>query len=217
MAKGTIGHIVQIMGAVIDVAFPADELPEIYNALEVSLPSAASVEIEGDASQNGRKLVLEVQQHMGEEWVRCVAMDSTDGLTRGQEVIDTGAPISVPVGAKTLGRIMDVIGRPVDEMGPIEATERWPIHRPTPSFEQQSTSKEMLETGIKVIDLLTPYVRGGKIGASAVPASARQLSSWSSLITLPRRTAAIRYSAEWGRTREGNDLWSEMKESGVIQ
>ena len=117
MANGTIGHIVRIMGAVIDVAFPADELPEIYNALEVSLPSAASVEIEGDASQNGRKLVLEVQQHMGEEWVRCVAMDATGGVKRGLPVIDTGGPITVPVGPSTLGRIFNVLGTPVDKAG----------------------------------------------------------------------------------------------------
>ena len=150
------GKIVQVLGAVVDVEFPQSAgLPSIFDAL---LTTNTAID---DQPLN---LTLEVAQHLGDNVVRCIPMDSADGLVRGQEVVDTGAPISIPVGPKTLGRIIDVIGRPVDELGPVEAKERWPIHRPTPSFEDQATSKELFETGIKVIDLLCPYVKGGKIG-----------------------------------------------------
>ena len=149
MAKNTTGRITQVMGAVVDVHFDG-ELPAILNALEMNL--------------EGRRLVLEVAQHLGENTVRTIAMDTTDGLVRGQEVEDTGAPISVPVGPETLGRIINIIGEPIDERGPVNAKQTFPIHRPAPDFIDQSTETEQLVTGIKVIDLLTPYARGGKIG-----------------------------------------------------
>ena len=151
MAKNSIGRIAQVMGAVVDVKFEDEkDLPSILSALETKL---------GD-----KTLVLEVAQQLGKSIVRCIAMDSTDGLMRGQEVTDTGAPISVPVGPKTLGRIMNVLGQPVDERGPIEGVKLSPIHRDPPPFVDQATSTQMLTTGIKVIDLLEPYARGGKIG-----------------------------------------------------
>ncbi len=150
------GRIVQIMGPVVDVAFDeGNKLPDIKDALLITNPAI------DDKEDN---LVVEVGLHVGDNVVRCVAMDSTDGLVRGMPVKNTGQPISIPVGEKTLGRIMDVVGRPVDERGPIGEEERWPIHRPAPAFEDQSVSKEIFETGIKVIDLLAPYVKGGKIG-----------------------------------------------------
>ncbi|MGH6620951.1 MAG: F0F1 ATP synthase subunit beta, partial [Alphaproteobacteria bacterium] len=149
MAKNATGRVTQVMGAVVDVHFDG-ELPQILNALHLQ--------------NQGRKLVLEVAQHLGESTVRCIAMDTTDGLVRGREVEDTGAPISVPVGPETLGRIINIIGEPIDERGPVNAKKTYPIHRPAPSFVEQSTETEQLVTGIKVIDLLTPYARGGKIG-----------------------------------------------------
>ncbi|MCS6892230.1 MAG: F0F1 ATP synthase subunit beta, partial [Rhodovarius sp.] len=147
--KNNVGRITQVLGAVVDVQFPA-ELPAMLNALEVMV--------------EGRRLVLEVAQHLGERTVRCIAMDTTDGLVRGMEVIDTGAGITVPVGNGTLGRILNVIGEPIDERGPIKAEKFYPIHRPAPPFEEQATAAEILVTGIKVIDLLAPYLKGGKIG-----------------------------------------------------
>jgi len=158
MTKKNVGTITQVLGAVVDVRFDA-ELPSILSALTTE--------------NQGKSLVLEVAQHLGENAVRTIAMDSTDGLTRGQEVLDTGAPISVPVGPECLGRIINVIGEPIDERGPIGNTKTLPIHRSAPEFIEQSTETEILVTGIKVIDLLAPYAKGGKIGLSAVPASAR--------------------------------------------
>jgi F-type H+-transporting ATPase subunit beta len=162
-------------------------------------------------------LVMEVAQHLGDNMVRCIAMDASEGLVRGQDVIDTGAPISIPVGPKTLGRIMDVIGRPVDEMGSIDTDTRWPIHRPTPSFEDQATSKEVLETGIKVIDLLCPYVKGGKIGLFGGAGVGKTVVIMELINNIAKAHGG--YSVFGGvgeRTREGNDLWHEMKDSGVI-
>ena len=154
--NGRVGRIVQVMGPVVDVEFEEGAgLPEIYHALTLTNPAI-------DERQDN--LVVEVGLHVGDNIVRCVAMDSTDGLVRGTPVKDTGSPITIPVGEATLGRILDVIGRPVDEIGPVNAKERWAIHRPAPKFEDQATSKEIFETGIKVIDLLAPYVKGGKIG-----------------------------------------------------
>ena len=150
MAKGTRGRIVQVMGPVVDVEFPTEQLPEIYNGLEIPI--------------NGKKLVVEVQNHLGNDRVRTVAMDSTDGLQRGMEVIDTGAPITMPVGPNTLGRIFNVLGEPIDHLGPVEATDRYPIHRSAPPFEEQVTEPEFFETGIKVIDLVAPFTKGGKTG-----------------------------------------------------
>ena len=206
---GRKGKIAQVLGAVVDVEFPKEGgIPAIYDAV---LATNKAID---DRPNN---LTLEVAQHLGDSVVRCIAMDLTDGLVRGQEVVDTGAPISIPVGPKTLGRILDVIGRPVDEAGPIETDTRWPIHRPTPSFEEQSTSKEMLETGIKVIDLLAPYVKGGKIGLFGGAGVGKTVVIMELINNIAKAHGG--YSVFGGvgeRTREGNDLWHEMKDSGVL-
>jgi F-type H+-transporting ATPase subunit beta len=204
-----IGKISQVLGAVIDVEFPPGVVaPRIYDAL---VTTNAAINDEKD------NLVLEVAQHLGDNVVRCIAMDSAEGLTRGQDVRGTGAPISIPVGPKTLGRILDVIGRPIDEAGPIETETRWPIHRPTPSFEEQATSKEMLETGIKVVDLLAPYVKGGKIGLFGGAGVGKTVIIMELINNIAKAHGG--YSVFGGvgeRTSEGNDLWHEMKESGVL-
>ena len=148
MAKG---KVTQVIGTVVDVEFPPGELPMLFNAVEINT--------------GGGKIVLEVQEHMGNNWVRCLALSSTDGLGRGAEAVDTGAALSVPVGKNTLGRLFNVMGEPLDNLGPVQTTERWPIHRLPPSFEEQETTTQMLETGLKVIDLITPFTKGGKIGA----------------------------------------------------
>jgi F-type H+-transporting ATPase subunit beta len=206
---GRKGRIAQVLGAVIDVEFPKEAgIPSIYDAL---LTTNKNI----DDKENN--LTLEVAQHLGDNLVRCIAMDSSEGLVRGQEVVDTGAPISVPVGPKTLGRILDVIGRPVDERGSVDTDTRWPIHRPTPSFEDQSPKKEMLETGIKVIDLLAPYVKGGKIGLFGGAGVGKTVIIMELINNIAKAHGG--YSVFGGvgeRTREGNDLWEEMKESGVI-
>jgi len=206
---GRKGKIVQILGAVVDVEFPKEGgIPSIYDALVTSNPAI-------DDKENN--LTFEVAQHLGDNRLRCIAMDSTEGLVRGQEVIDTGAPISIPVGEKTLGRIIDVIGRPVDEMGPIETETRWPIHREAPSYEDQSTSKEIFETGIKVIDLLCPYLKGGKIGLFGGAGVGKTVVIMELINNLAKAHGG--YSCFGGvgeRTREGNDLWHEMKDSGVL-
>jgi F-type H+-transporting ATPase subunit beta len=206
---GREGEIIQVMGAVIDVSFPKEKgLPRIYDAL---VTTNATI----DTAPNN--LTLEVAQHLGDNMVRCIAMDSSDGLVRGQKVVDTGAPISIPVGPKTLGRIMDVIGRPVDEMGPIESEKRWAIHRDAPKFEDQATSKEILETGIKVIDLLAPYLKGGKIGLFGGAGVGKTVIIMELINNIAKAHGG--YSVFGGvgeRTREGNDLWHEMKDSGVI-
>ncbi len=203
------GKIAQVLGAVIDVEFAKEDgIPKIYDAL---LTSNKNID---DRENN---LVLEVAQHLGDGMVRCIAMDSAEGLVRGQEVVDTGAPISVPVGPKTLGRIMDVIGRPVDEAGSIDTETRWPIHRPAPSFEEQSTSKEILETGIKVIDLIAPFVKGGKIGLFGGAGVGKTVVIMELINNIAQGHGG--YSVFGGvgeRTREGNDLWHEMKDSGVL-
>ncbi|MCB0340221.1 MAG: F0F1 ATP synthase subunit beta, partial [Bdellovibrionales bacterium] len=206
---GRKGKLVQVLGAVIDVEFPKESgIPAIYDAL---LTTNKNID------DNPNNLTLEVAQHLGDSLVRCIAMDSTEGLVRGQEVLDTGAPISIPVGPNTLGRIMDVIGRPVDQRGPIETDTRRAIHRPTPSFEEQSTQKEILETGIKVVDLLTPYLKGGKIGLFGGAGVGKTVLIMELINNIAKAHGG--YSVFGGvgeRTREGNDLWEEMKESGVI-
>jgi len=206
---GRKGRISQVLGPVVDVEFSKEAgIPNIYDALVTTNPAIDDVE---------NNLVLEVAQHLGDNVVRCVAMDSSEGLVRGQEVIDTGAPISVPVGPKTLGRIIDVIGRPIDEAGPVDTDTRWPIHRPTPSFEEQTTSKEMLETGIKVIDLLAPYVKGGKIGLFGGAGVGKTVIIMELINNIAKAHGGYSVFAGVGeRTREGNDLWHEMKDSGVI-
>jgi len=197
------GKIIQVIGAVIDVQFE-DDLPEILTALEVD--------------NGGNKLILEVAQHLGENSVRTVAMDSTEGLKRGDQVKNTGAPISVPVGPETLGRIMNVIGQPIDQRGEIKTKEKWPIHRDAPKFTDQSTETEILETGIKVIDLLAPYSKGGKIGLFGGAGVGKTVIIMELINNIAKAHGGFSVFAGVGeRTREGNDLYHEMIESGVIK
>ena len=199
--KGAKGHVRQVMGAVVDVQF-AEHLPEILNALQTD--------------NQGNRLVLEVAQHLGENTVRTVAMDSTEGLVRGQEVIDTGEPIAVPVGDETLGRIMNVVGEAVDEAGPIKTAEKRPIHAPAPSYVDQSTEAEILITGIKVVDLLAPYAKGGKIGLFGGAGVGKTVLIMELINNVAKAHGGYSVFAGVGeRTREGNDLYHEMIESGV--
>ncbi|MGB2930869.1 MAG: F0F1 ATP synthase subunit beta [Methyloceanibacter sp.] len=199
--KGAKGHVRQVMGAVVDVQF-GENLPEILNALVTD--------------NHGSRLVLEVAQHLGENTVRTVAMDSTEGLVRGQEVVDTGEPIAVPVGEATLGRIMNVVGEAVDEAGPIETAERRPIHAPAPSYVDQSTEAEILVTGIKVVDLLAPYAKGGKIGLFGGAGVGKTVLIMELINNVAKAHGGYSVFAGVGeRTREGNDLYHEMIESGV--
>jgi F-type H+-transporting ATPase subunit beta len=195
------GKIVQIIGAVIDVQFPREAMPKVYDALFV----------------DDTKLTLEVQQQLGDGVVRTIAMGSSDGLTRGKAVSNTGAPISVPVGTKTLGRIMDVLGRAIDERGPIGEEERWPIHRKAPSYEDQSGSTELLETGIKVIDLLCPFAKGGKVGLFGGAGVGKTVNMMELINNIATEHSGLSVFAGVGeRTREGNDFYHEMQESGVV-
>ncbi len=197
------GNITQVIGAVVDVKFDG-ELPEILTALE--------------CDNGGNRLVLEVAQHLGESSVRTIAMDSTEGLKRGDEVKDTGAPIQVPVGPETLGRIVNVIGEPIDEKGQISTKENWPIHRQAPSFNDQSTETEILVTGIKVIDLLAPYAKGGKIGLFGGAGVGKTVIIMELINNIAKAHGGFSVFAGVGeRTREGNDLYHEMIESGVIK
>ncbi|HKA33483.1 MAG TPA: F0F1 ATP synthase subunit beta [Candidatus Binatia bacterium] len=208
MATNNTGKITQVLGAVVDVEFSDGALPAIYNALKVSNPAI---------SDQPWNLVLEVAQHLGENTVRCVAMDTTDGLVRGLDAMDTGTGIAVPVGPGTLGRILNVIGEPVDEQGPVKATKTYPIHRPTPEFVDQETKIQSLETGIKVVDLLAPYARGGKVGLFGGAGVGKTVILMELINNVAMKHGG--YSVFGGvgeRTREGNDLWLEMKESGVI-
>jgi F-type H+-transporting ATPase subunit beta len=199
--KGAKGHVRQVMGAVVDVQF-GDDLPEILNALETD--------------NQGNRLVLEVAQHLGENTVRTVAMDSTEGLVRGQEVVDTGEPIAVPVGDETLGRIMNVVGEAVDEAGPIKTAEKRPIHAPAPSYVDQSTEAEILVTGIKVVDLLAPYAKGGKIGLFGGAGVGKTVLIQELINNVAKAHGGFSVFAGVGeRTREGNDLYHEFIESGV--
>jgi F-type H+/Na+-transporting ATPase subunit beta len=202
------GRITQVIGPVVDVEFEADKLPEIYHALKVTNPAI------DDREWN---LVLEVAQHLGENTVRAIAMDGTDGLVRGQDVLDTGKQIVMPVGPKTLGRILNVVGEPVDEAGPVDAEKEWEIHRPTPSFVEQSTTVEAFETGIKVVDLLAPYARGGKIGLFGGAGVGKTVLIMELIHNIAKQHGGYSVFAGVGeRTREGNDLWHEMKDSGVL-
>ena len=203
MAKDNIGQITQITGAVIDVRFKSGELPNILNALELQ--------------HEGKRLVLEVAQHLGENMVRTIAMDSTDGLQRGQDVTDTGEPISVPVGPETLGRIMNVIGEPIDERGPVVTKAKAPIHNVAPAFSEQSTESEILQTGIKVVDLIAPYAKGGKIGLFGGAGVGKTVLIMELINNIAKGHGGYSVFAGVGeRTREGNDLYHEMIESGVI-
>ncbi|QGX97388.1 F0F1 ATP synthase subunit beta [Roseovarius faecimaris] len=197
------GKVTQVIGAVVDVQFD-DHLPEILNAL--------------NTDNNGKKLVLEVSQHLGENTVRCIAMDATEGLVRGQEVVDTDGPISVPVGDATLGRILNVVGEPVDEGAPIKAKETRAIHQPAPTFDEQATESEVLVTGIKVVDLLAPYAKGGKIGLFGGAGVGKTVLIMELINNIAKVHSGFSVFAGVGeRTREGNDLYHEMIESGVIK
>ncbi len=203
MAKNGIGKISQVIGAVVDVEFDG-ELPAIQNALEVN--------------NNGQRLVLEVAQHLGESAVRTIAMDATEGLVRGIDAVDTGAPITVPVGPETLGRIMNVIGEPVDEGKPVKSKKHYPIHRPAPDYVDQSTEAEILVTGIKVVDLLAPYAKGGKIGLFGGAGVGKTVLIMELINNVAKAHGGYSVFAGVGeRTREGNDLYHEMVESGVIK
>ena len=204
MAQGTKGKIVQVMGTVVDVEFPPEELPSLFNALELDLL--------------GEPLILEVEQHVGNNRVRCLAMAPTEGLARGIEVTDTGSAITVPVGKAALGRLFNVVGKPLDTLGEVDAEEYWPIHRAAPAFENQGSKTEMLETGVKVIDLIAPFTRGGKVGAYGGAGVGKTVI----IMELIRSIATVHsgYSVFAGvgeRSREGNDLWHEMQESGVLK
>jgi F-type H+-transporting ATPase subunit beta len=203
MASNIVGRVTQVLGAVVDVQFDG-ELPFIQNALHTEL--------------NGHTLVLEVAQELGERTVRTIAMDSTDGLVRGQEVVDTGGPITMPVGPVTLGRILNVIGEPVDERGPVDADKRYPIHRDAPAFDEQAAAAEILVTGIKVVDLLAPYLKGGKTGLFGGAGVGKTVIIQELINNIAKAHGGVSVFAGVGeRTREGNDLYHEMIDAGVIK
>jgi len=204
MAKGSKGKVIQVIGTVVDVEFAADELPEIYSAVELK--------------NEGEKLVLEVEQHVGNSWARCLALGATEGLARGTEVVDTGGPVSVPVGKASLGRLMNVLGDPIDGGEPIaDDVERWPIHRNPPSFDEQSGTTEVLETGIKVMDLITPFAKGGKIGAYGGAGVGKTVIITELIRNIAQEHSGVSVFAGAGeRSREGNDLWHEMIDYGVM-
>ena len=203
MSQNNIGKVVQIIGAVVDIRFEKDCLPKLLNAIEIQL--------------NGQKLVCEVAQHIGDDVVRCIAMSSTDGLVRGADAVDTGSPITVPVGRGTLGRIFNMLGEPVDNKPEPEYEERWAIHREAPSYEEQTASNEVLETGITVIDLICPYLKGGKIGLFGGAGVGKTVLIQELINNVANQHGGISVFTGVGeRTREGNDLYNEMTESGVI-
>jgi len=200
MAKGKVA---QVIGTVVDIEFPPDELPALFNAIEVTT--------------NGQKLILEAQEHVGNNWVRCLALSSTDGLQRGVEAVDTGAALTVPVGKATLGRLFNVMGEAIDELGAVKAKEHWPVHRKPPSLEEQETTTQMLETGLKVIDLISPFTRGGKVGAYGGAGVGKTVIIQELIRNIATEHGGNSVFTGIGeRSREGNDLWEEMKASGVI-
>jgi F-type H+-transporting ATPase subunit beta len=204
-----IGRVVQVIGPVVDVEFKGHALPEIYNAIRITS--------EGFDTPNPIDIIAEAEQHLGEDKVRCVSMHPTDGLARGMKAIDLEGPIQVPVGEETLGRVINVIGEPVDHLGPIKAKKKYPIHRPPPPLEDQSTKMEMFETGIKVIDLIQPFLKGGKIGLFGGAGVGKTVIIMELIHNVAQEHGGYSVFAGIGeRTREGNDLWLEMKESGVI-
>src|SRR3990172_7467111 len=205
-----VGQVVQVIGNVVDVEFSSGQLPAIFNALRIV--------DEKELSSEKLEIVVEVQQHLGENRVRTVAMQPTEGMVRGMKAVDTGQPITVPVGRETLGRVINVLGEPVDNKGPVKSEKRYPIHRPAPGFTQQSTKLEMFETGIKVVDLLEPYVRGGKVGLFGGAGVGKTVIIQELIHNIATKHGGFSVFAGVGeRTREGNDLWLEMKESGVIE
>jgi len=203
VSKQNIGKVVQVIGPVLDIRFEDGHLPELLSAIEI---------------QNGdRKIVAEVAQHVGDNVVRCISMQATDGMVRGVDAVDTGSPITVPVGDKCLGRIFNLLGQAIDEQPDPEDVERWPIHRPAPSYEEQETSTEILETGIKVVDLIAPYAKGGKIGLFGGAGVGKTVLIMELINNVAKQHGGLSVFAGVGeRTREGNDLYNEMKESGVI-
>jgi F-type H+-transporting ATPase subunit beta len=206
---GAIGRVIQIIGPVIDIEFPDGHLPQIYNAVRIaSTKGESAVEVD---------VTAEVQQHLGEGRVRTVAMEPTDGMMRGMKAEDTGGPITIPVGPSTLGRVMNVLGKPVDKKGPIESEHRLPIHREPPKFEEQNTKIEMFETGLKVIDLLQPFMKGGKIGLFGGAGVGKTVLIMELIHNVAKKHHGVSvFSGVGERTREGNDLWLDFKESGVI-
>ncbi len=199
------GNIVQIIGTVIDVAFPPDEMPSLFNALSAKFP-------------DGTSLALEVQQHIGNSWARCLALGPTEGLSRGQEVEDAGQPIVVPVGEPALGRLFNVLGEPLDNLGDVKSDEMWPIHQPAPSYEEQATRTEILETGLKVVDLIAPFTKGGKVGAYGGAGVGKTVIIQELIRNIANVHEGVSVFAGVGeRSREGNDLWHEMSESGVLK
>src|SRR3954453_19958970 len=212
---GNVGTVEQVTGVVVDALFP-DTLPEIYHALEIQLDTGGKSD-DGEEKETST-LVLEVQQHLGDNRVRAVAMDATDGLRRGQEVTDTGSPITVPVGEATLGRIFNLLGEPIDLGEPVETEERWPIHRPAPTVEDLTPTREMFETGIKVIDLLAPYAQGGKVGLFGGAGVGKTVLIQELIHNIASEHGGLSAFCGVGeRSREGNDLWLERKESGVLE
>lgn len=204
------GKVVQIIGAVVDLQFPLEHIPTIYNAVKIT-----SAGEDGGVPIN---VTAEIAQHLGEGRVRCVAMEPTDGMVRGMVAVDTGEPITIPVGKETLGRILNVLGKPVDGLGPVDTKEHFPIHRPAPSFEEQATSAEMFETGIKVVDLLEPYLKGGKTGLFGGAGVGKTVLIMELINNVAMHHGGVSvFSGVGERTREGNDLWLEMTESGVIK
>jgi F-type H+-transporting ATPase subunit beta len=200
MAKGKVA---QVIGTVVDIEYPPDELPALFNAIEIP--------------RGGSKIVLEAQEHIGNNWVRCLALSPTDGLERGAEAIDTGAALTVPVGRATLGRLFNVVGEPLDNLGPVKAKEHWPIHRSPPSFQDQEITTQVLETGLKVIDLITPFTKGGKVGAYGGAGVGKTVIIMELIRNIATEHGGFSVFAGIGeRSREGNDLWHEMRDSGVI-
>ncbi|MBQ3268528.1 MAG: F0F1 ATP synthase subunit beta [Clostridia bacterium] len=203
MDKKNIGTVVQVIGPVLDIRFADGQLPNLLSAIEIE--------------NEGRKVTAEVAQHIGDNVVRCIAMSSTDGLRRGIDAVDTGAPISVPVGNECLGRVFNLLGEPVDNKPPVEAKERWPIHRPAPAYDEQEGTTEILETGIKVVDLIAPYAKGGKIGLFGGAGVGKTVIIMELINNIATQHGGLSvFSGVGERTREGNDLYNEMMESGVI-
>ncbi len=208
-AGNIVGHVIQVAGPAVDIQFPEGQIPVINTAVRITS--------EGYNVPSPINITVEVAQHIGEGRVRTIALEPTEGLVRGMKAISLGAPVSVPVGKETLGRVLNVIGEPVDQMGPVNTNQRWPIHRPAPSFEDQSTQLQMFETGIKVIDLLEPYLRGGKIGLFGGAGVGKTVVIMELINNLAMKHGGVSVFAGVGeRTREGNDLWLEFQESGVI-
>lgn len=197
------GNVVQVIGTVVDIEFPPGELPALYNAVEIHVESG--------------KIVVEVQEHLGNNWIRCISLAPTEGLGRGAEAVDTGKPLRVPVGMATLGRLFNVMGEPLDDLGTVDTKEYWPIHRPSPSFQDQETTAQILETGLKVIDLITPFSKGGKIGAFGGAGVGKTVIIMELIRNIATEHGGFSVFAGIGeRSREGNDLWHDMRSSGVI-